>query len=68
MTGLFFAVLWRPQTRIAMAVAAAIAFAASSSVPLVVVCAPLLLIRAFTLPKFREHAVTVGWLAGWLVS
>jgi hypothetical protein len=68
MAALFWAVLWRPRTRAGMAVAATVAFAATSSVPLAVVYAPLLIIRAVTLPRLREHAVTAGWLAGWMVQ
>ena len=68
MVALFWAVLWRPRTRAGMALAAIIAFAATSSVPLAGVCAPLLIIRAFTLPRLREHAVTAGWLAGWVLQ
>jgi len=61
-------VLWRPKTGAGLAVAAIIAFAAASSVPLAIVYAPLLIIRAFALPRLREHAVTAGWLAGWLLQ
>jgi hypothetical protein len=68
MVALFWAVLWRPQTLAGMAVAATIAFAATSSVPVAIVYAPLLIIRVFTLPRLREHAVTAGWLAGWVVQ
>jgi hypothetical protein len=61
---LFWAVLWRPWTPASMTVAAAVAFAASSAIPVTIVYAPLLMIRAFALPRLREHAVTAGWLAG----
>jgi hypothetical protein len=65
---LFWAVLWRPQTRRGMAAAAIVAFAATASSPVVIVFAPLLAIRVFALRKPREHAVTAGWLAGWVVQ
>jgi hypothetical protein len=68
MAALFWAVLWRPRTGAGMAVAAAIAFAAASSLPLAIVYAPLLAIRLFVLPRVREHAVTAGWLAGLLAQ
>jgi len=68
MVALFWAVLWRPRTRVGMAVAATIAFTAVSSVPLAGLYAPLLIIRVFTLPRLREHAVTAGWLAGWALQ
>jgi hypothetical protein len=66
MAALFWAVLWRPRTRAGMAAAAAVAFAATSSLPLAIVYAPLLAIRVAGLPRLREHAVTAGWLAGWI--
>lgn len=65
---LFWAVLWRPQTRRGMAAAAIVAFAATASSPVVIVFAPLLAIRVFALRKPREHAVTAGWLAGWPIQ
>ena len=68
MVALLWAMLWRPKTGAGMAVAAIIAFAATSSVPLAAVYAPLLIIRAFALPRLREHAVTAGWPAGWLLQ
>jgi hypothetical protein len=61
---LFWAVLWRPRTRAGMAVAALLAFFAAASDPLAVVLAPLLAARVVALRRFREHAVTAGWLAG----
>jgi hypothetical protein len=66
LAALFWAVLWRPRTWAGMAVAAAIGFAATSSDPVALVYAPLLVARAVALPRLREHAVTAGWLAGWL--
>jgi len=66
LAALFWAVLWRPRTPAGMALAALIGFAATSSDPLALVYAPLLAARVIALPRFREHAVTAGWLAGWL--
>ena len=66
LAALFWAVLWRPRTWAGMAVAAAIGFAATSSDPVALVYAPLLAARVVALPRLREHAVTAGWLAGWL--
>ncbi|HMD91248.1 MAG TPA: hypothetical protein VKG80_01275 [Trebonia sp.] len=66
LAALFWAVLWRPRTPAGMAVAAVIGFAATSSDPVAAVYAPLLVIRVIALPRLREHAVTAGWLAGWL--
>ncbi len=65
---LFWAVLWRPQTRTGIAVAAVVGFFAAASTSLVILFAPLLAIRAFVLRRPREHAVTAGWLAGCLVQ
>ena len=68
MMALFFAVLWRPRTRTAMAIAAIIGFTTAASEILVIVLVPLLLIRVIALPRVREHAVTLGWLAGCLLQ
>src|SRR5690349_13531817 len=53
---LFWAMLWRPRTRPAMGVAAAVGFLTMSSNILAVLRRP------------REHAVSAGWLAGCLVQ
>ena len=65
---MFWAALWRPRTRSGMAAAAAIGFFTAASTTLSIVFAPLLLVRVFALRRFREHAVTAGWLAGCLVQ
>jgi hypothetical protein len=65
---LFFAMLWRPRTRTGMAIAAIIGFMTAASEVLVIVLVPLLLARLIALPRVREHAVTLGWLAGCLLQ
>jgi len=65
---LFWAMLWRPRTRPAMAVAAAVGFLAMTSNILAALLAPLLVARLYALRRPREHAVTAGWLAGFLVQ
>jgi hypothetical protein len=65
---LFWAVLWRPRTRAGMAVSALIAFFTASSVPLAFVFAPLFVARVAVLRRLREHAVTIGWVAGCLLQ
>jgi hypothetical protein len=65
---LFFATLWRPRTRTGMAIAAIIGFLTAASEVLVIVLVPLLVIRVIALPRVREHAVTLGWLAGCLLQ
>jgi hypothetical protein len=65
---LFFAMLWRPRTRTGMAIVAIIGFMTAASEVLVIVLAPLLLARLIALPRVREHAVTLGWLAGLLLQ
>jgi hypothetical protein len=65
---LFWAMLWRPRTRPAMAVAAAVGFLTMASNILAALLAPLLLARLYALRRPREHAVTAGWLAGCLVQ
>jgi hypothetical protein len=64
----FWAVLWRPRSRGGMALAAILAFLTAASEPVVVVFLPLLAIRLMVLPRLREHAVTIGWLAGLAVQ
>jgi hypothetical protein len=68
LTGLFFALLWRPKHWAGMTAAALVAFAAASSEILALIYAPLVLLRVVALPRWREHAVTAGWLAGLLVQ
>jgi len=64
----FWAVMWRPRTRWGMLAAALMAFAATSSEVLAVIFLPLLVIRVIALPRWREHAVTIGFLLGLLVQ
>jgi hypothetical protein len=68
LTALFFALLWRPGNRAGMTAAALVAFAAASSEILALIYAPLVLARVVALPRWREQAVTAGWLAGLLVQ
>jgi hypothetical protein len=68
LAALFFGLLWRPKGWAGMTAAALVAFAASSSEILAVIYAPLVLLRLVALPRWREHAVTAGWLAGLLVQ
>ncbi len=68
MLALFWAVLWRPRTRTAMALAALLAFLTAASDPMAVVLAPLLAARVAALRQFGEHAVTAGWAAGCLLQ
>jgi hypothetical protein len=65
---LFWAALWRPRTRGAMALAAAVAFLAGASTPLALALAPLLILRIAALRRIREHAVTAGLAAGLLLQ
>ena len=68
MTALFFGLLWRPKNWAGMTAAALVAFVAASSEILAVIYAPLVLLRVVALPRWREQAVTAGWLAGLLVQ
>src|SRR5580698_2644236 len=68
LTALFFALLWRPKSWAGMSAAALVAFVAGSSEILVFIYAPLVLLRVIALPRWREQAVTLGWLAGLLVQ
>jgi hypothetical protein len=64
LVALFFGFLWRPKGWPGMTAVALVAFAASSSEILALIYAPLVLLRVVALPRWREHAVTAGWLAG----
>jgi hypothetical protein len=68
LAALFFGLLWRPRSWAGMTAAALVAFAAASSEILAVIYAPLVLLRVIALPRWREQAVTAGWLAGMLVQ
>ena len=65
---MFWAVLWRPRTAAGKAAAFVLAFITAASTSIVILFAPLLAMRVFALRRFREHAVTAGWLAGCLVQ
>ena len=65
---LFWAMLWRPRTRPAMAVAAAVGLLTMASNILAALLVPLLVARLYVLRRPREHAVSAGWLAGCLVQ
>ena len=68
LVAMFFGLLWRPKGWAGMTAAALIAFAATSSEILALIYAPLVLLRVVALPRWREQAVTAGWLAGLLVQ
>ena len=65
---LFWAVLWRPRSRTGMAAAAVAGFVAAASNILSILFLPLVALRVYVLRRPREHAVTVGWLAGSLAQ
>ena len=65
---MFWAVLWRPRTVAGKAAAFVVAFITAASISIVILFAPLLAMRVFALRRFREQAVTAGWLAGCLVQ
>lgn len=64
----FWALLWRPRTRGGMFAAALVAFAAAASNIMVVLLAPLIVMRLFVLRRPREHVASAGWLAGCLIQ
>jgi hypothetical protein len=64
----FWAVMWRPRTRGGMLAAALMAFAVGSSEIVAIIYLPLLVIRVIALPRWREHAVTIGFLLGLLLQ
>lgn len=68
MMALFWAILWRPRTRAGLVLAAVLAFVTVASNALAAVFAPLLLLRIIALPRWREHAVTVGFTLGVLAQ
>jgi hypothetical protein len=68
MLATFWALLWRPRTRAGLAIAALVAFAASSSEVVSLLFIPLVAARLIAVRRPREHAVIAGWLAGCLVQ
>ena len=68
LTALFFAILWRPKSWPGQLAAALIAFSAASSEVTAFFYAPLLIMRLVALPRWREQAVTAGWVAGLLMQ
>ena len=68
LAALFWAMLWRPRTPAATAVAGVIGFVAAASNVLAVLLAPLVAVRLYVLRRPREHVVSVGWLAGCIVQ
>jgi hypothetical protein len=64
MFALFWALLWRPQSRRGRALAAVIGFLTMASNILNLLWLPLVAARVIALPRLREHAVTAGWVAG----
>lgn len=64
----FWAVMWRPRSRWGMLAAGLTAFAAASSEIVAVIYIPLLVIRVIALPRWREHAVTIGFMLGLLAQ
>jgi hypothetical protein len=66
--GAFWALVWRPRSRSALAVAAIVCFATAASNVLVAVYLPLAAARVIALPRVREHAATIGLLAGGAVQ
>ena len=60
----FWALLWRPPSRTGMAAATLVCFAAASSNALAALYLPLVAARVIALPRLREQAATIGWLAG----
>jgi hypothetical protein len=68
MLATFWALLWRPRTRSGMVIAALVVFAASASEVVSFLFLPLVVARLIAVPRWREHAVTAGWLAGCLVQ
>ena len=61
---LFWALIWRPRSWAGMGIASIIGFAAVSSQALAVLYAPLVAARIIALPRPREQAAALGWLAG----
>jgi hypothetical protein len=68
MLATFWALLWRPRTRTGMVIAALVVFAASASEVVSFLFLPLVVARLIAAPRWRQHAVTAGWLAGCLVQ
>ena len=64
----FWALVWRPRSVAGVAAAAVICFAAAASTVLAALYLPLAVARVIALPRVREHAATIGLLAGCAVQ
>jgi hypothetical protein len=60
----FWALVWRPRSPAGYAAAALVCFGAMSSQFVAILLAPLVLARVIALPRLREQAPSLGWLAG----
>jgi hypothetical protein len=60
----FWVLLWRPKSPVGYAAAALVCFGAMSSQFVAILLAPLVLARLIALPRLRDHAPSLGWLAG----
>jgi hypothetical protein len=60
----FWALVWRPRSPAGAVVAAVVCFAAASSNALTALYLPLAAARVIALPRIREQAAVIGWLAG----
>lgn len=59
--GAFWAVLWRPRSRLGVAVAASVVVAAVCSDPLTLTLTPLVLLRIATLRSWRDQVVSIAF-------
>ncbi|HEX6454411.1 MAG TPA: hypothetical protein VF060_33740 [Trebonia sp.] len=64
----FWALLWRPRTRVGVLAAGLITFFAAASNILVFLLGPLVVLRLFTLRRPRDHVVSASWLVGSLIQ
>jgi hypothetical protein len=69
MIACFVALFWRPSGRAGLVASGLVAFTAASGEFLLVIFAPVVLLRLFWAPRrWREHVVTICWAAGLAVQ
>lgn len=64
----FWALLWRPRTRVGVIAAGLVTFFAAASNILVFLLGPLVALRLFTLRRPRDYVVSASWLVGSLIQ
>jgi hypothetical protein len=64
----FWALLWRPRSAWEIGLATAVVVLSVDSDPLSIILLPLVVLRLFALPRWRDRAVAIGFIAAGVVQ